>query len=414
MWRSFFTSGESSRETFDRIIANLAANGILEWEGPASPSFARRDRLVPDFRGYDSSPGRLARPVAVGVTLTNRCDVSCRYCYAGKEPSPEMDLHQLRTVFDELAENEIFGVDIYGGDLFARPDILSILTQMVERDFVFSCSTKYRLSEPMAARLAELGVGRKGVPPHRLRPLQISIDSADPDMASRLAGRSGYLERTIESVKNVTAFGLAPRIKAVLTALNADAAEDLVALFTDLGVTEFQFVQYGRSFYRPDESLFLSLDRKLALRSAAERLRMRYPGHSIAIQQELSMGGARTGSWERWRKRSICSGGRLTMLIKANGDVTLCEQVPHGPPFVVGNVLRQGVLGVWNSAELAAFLHPPRELFHGSICFDCEVFPACHDERLGYCYRDTLFSYGAIYDAPPDCPRQTAVGLRQV
>ena len=102
------------------------------------------------------------------------------------------------------------------------------------------------------------------------------------------------------------------------------------------------------------------------------------------------------------------------MLIKANGDVTLCEQVPHGPPFVVGNVSRQGVLGVWNSAELAAFLHPPQELFRGSVCFDCEAFPSCHDDRLGYCYRDTLFSYGTIYNAPPDCPRQTAVGLRQI
>lgn len=414
LWRSFSGTAEIPTEAFDKLISGLVGNGILEWEGPASSSFLHRKNLIPDFSNYHRPSGRLDRPLGVFVTLTNRCDVNCRYCYAERRHSDEMDRNQLRTLFDDLATNNIFCVDIYGGDLFARKDIFGILEDMVEREFVFYISTKSHLSPEDARRLAELGIGRRDVPVYAQRPLQFSVDSSDPAMASSLVRRDGFLERIIESVRSAVAAGMAPRIKAVLTSLNSEAAEDLVALFTQFGVDDFQFVQYGLSYYRPDPSLLLSREQKLALSGVRECLHARYPNLRLTVQNELSMGGSRTKTWEDWRQRSVCSGGRLNMVVKPNGDVTVCEQVPHQPPFVVGNVVRQGLLGVWDSKEMYAFLNPSRELFSSAICYTCKEFTNCHDNQLGYCYRDALFNYGTMYEAPSDCPRQTNIGLRQV
>jgi MoaA/NifB/PqqE/SkfB family radical SAM enzyme len=63
---------------------------------------------------------------------------------------------------------------------------------------------------------------------------------------------------------------------------------------------------------------------------------------------------------------------------------------------------------VWKSPRLLDFLYPEREKFEGTVCFDCSQFDECigPEGLRGYCYRDALFYYGSIYDAPPECPWQ--------
>ena len=101
------------------------------------------------------------------------------------------------------------------------------------------------------------------------------------------------------------------------------------------------------------------------------------------------------------------------MIVKPNGDVTLCEQMPNSPSFVVGNIFEEGIVGVWRSQRVLDFIYPPREAFAGTVCFDCLEFDECHDTK-GYCFRDALYSYGTMYDAQPECPRQSKIPPRYV
>ena len=101
------------------------------------------------------------------------------------------------------------------------------------------------------------------------------------------------------------------------------------------------------------------------------------------------------------------------MLVQPNGDVTLCDQIPHSENHVVGNAFEEGILGVWNSQRLRHFLYPSREEFEGTVCYACTDFELCHKWQ-GYCYRDSLFYFQTRFDAPPDCPRQTKTAPRQI
>jgi radical SAM protein with 4Fe4S-binding SPASM domain len=179
-----------------------------------------------------------------------------------------------------------------------------------------------------------------------------------------------------------------------------------------MGVEHFQFVQYSRSHYRHDDSLFLSKKHKEFVFNFSLSIRQKYPGITINIQKDLSTGGRRNLSWMDWKNRSVCSGGRSNMIIHPNGDVTLCEQVPHNKKFVVGNVFKEGVLGVWNSQSVLDFIYPVHEVFKGTVCYDCPEFDECHGNK-GYCYSDVLSSYGTIYDAQPECPLQTKMPIRE-
>ncbi len=397
-------------ERIDQIFDELMSiKGFLALDGETSPSlYGSLEHLLPDFANYRFPAARLERPLSVMIAFTNRCACNCRYCYAERHSCEEADVDQWIQVFDELAENEIFLVDIAGGDILVREDSLDILGEMVSRDFTFFLSTKSFVSPNKAERLAEMGIGRLDTPIYLRRRVQVSIDSADDDIASFLARHPHYFQKAAQTTKNLLQAGISPRLKCVLTSFNADAPKKLVGYFSDLGVTTFDFVYYTKSYYRHEDALFLSAEQKLRLHEISEGLKLDYPALDITFQDETTTNKPLDMTCEQWYSRAVCSGGRSNMIIQPNGDVTLCDQVPHRGPFIIGNVFNQGVVAVWKSKKLLDFLYPEREKFAETVCFGCSEFDDCigRNGQRGHCYRDALFYYGSIYDAPPECPWQ--------
>jgi radical SAM protein with 4Fe4S-binding SPASM domain len=414
LWNSVvFPFSNQGKPDFDEVYAGLSKlPGFIGEDGPISPSLlGDRTRLIPVLSSYEIPRERLLRPLNVNISFTERCRTDCIYCYAERSPNnPDIDFIKMCELLDQLESNEIFIVDVTGGDLFSRANVGDILQQMVKRDFVFYLSTKCYISRELADLMAELGIGRKDVLPHLQRTLQLSVDSADSQIASYLVRRPHFLEQMIDSVSNLVRAGISPLVKCVLSSFNSQTPRDLVKLFSNLGVVDFQFVQYGRSYYRHKDELFLSADTKKHLTREFQEIREEFPGLNIAYEDNPPV---ENNTWEEWHNRSICSGGRVSMLVKGNGDVTLCDQIPHIPGHVVGNVFKQGILGVWRSQALTDFLHPPQNRFEKTVCYNCPEFDNCHTGK-GYCYRDSLFAYGSLYDSPPNCPAQKKAHRRTI
>jgi MoaA/NifB/PqqE/SkfB family radical SAM enzyme len=400
---------------FDEMAENLLSTGdlIVPNGEPSRSVTLEKTLLVPDFARYDFPVKRLERPIIITLGFTNRCVCDCIYCYAERSSCEEYGLTRWKDVFDEIASNRINLVDIGGGDVFTRKDVFEIFEEMTLREFTFFVSTKSHINRYYAERLYDMGIGRYDVPRRLIRPVQVSIDSADPEQAAVMIRSPGYFQRASETVSNLVRAGISPRVKAVLTALNATAAEGLVRHFSALGATKFHFAQYHRSQFRHDDRLFLSYEQKLRLRETAERLRSRFPELELNFQDDLTTGGPKNVKWEEWRRRPICSSGRSKMLAKPDGNVILCEQAPRDERFIVGNIFEEGVIGVWNSQRTLDFIFPSREKFRGTTCYDCGEFDDCNGFR-GYCYRDSYCSYGTVHDAQPECPRQTKVPIRCV
>jgi MoaA/NifB/PqqE/SkfB family radical SAM enzyme len=404
---------ESLRD-LDEVVRNLMApDEIIGLTGAPSDSFKDKKKIpLPDFNHYRWPVERTSVPVSAQVDLTNRCVADCRYCYAERNSCRELTTAEWIGIFDQFSNLAIRIVDMAGADPFMRPDVFDLLRAMVERDFTFSVSTKSHISPVWARRLAELGIGRDQ-PGVVARGLQVSVDSVDNQLASWLTGVNNYLERAKSTTANLVAAGLNPRIKCVMTPYNWDQAEQIVDLFSSLGARRFQFVQYGRSIYRHSDDLFLTREQKLNLSESMPRLVAQHPDLEIVFQDDTGESKTNEQIKEDWQQRAICTGGRAALLVLPNGDVSLCEQIPHIPANVVGNLLRESLLEIWNGASVDSFIHPDRSRFEGTVCSSCPDFDECHVGR-GYCYRDALSAFGSLYDAPPACPRQEKVPLRLV
>ena len=356
IWSGRLGSPRQSADLFRQVIHTLRHDmGVLATSGPASPSLlVNPDRLIPDFADYCSKPLRLDRPLTAGLAITNRCNCNCLYCFAERRRCRERPLADWRRVLDDLVANEICMVEIMGGDLFVRPDAMTVLEELVSRGLDFRLSTKSLVRPEQARRMAAMGIGLPDPPRHLRRLVQVSLDSTDDETASLLTGRPGYLPIATRTVRALLDAGIVPGVKCVLTGHNADAAPGIVRRFSELGVVSFTFVLYGRSYYRHSDDLFYPPAAKAKIRDTMSAMREQFPDCRF-LWQGLD---PPKPTWKMWRARNMCSGGRIGMVIQPNGDVTLCDQVPHVPANVVGNVFRQGVVGVWQSKRVDDFLFP--------------------------------------------------------
>jgi len=408
------TDGQSAEE-IEIVAAELAhLDGFFSLEGPRSLSFDKpMECLIPDVANYTMTPHRMLRPITITISFTNRCQCNCIYCYAEREPCAERSLDEWIPILDEIAENGITLVDIGGADIFCRKDALEIMEEFDKRNFSFFVSTKSHISPRQAERMADLNIGNNDVPHWAQRPMQVSLDSTDSRLASFLAQHKDYLFKAEDSLRNLIEAGVSPRVKAVLTSYNADAPLEMVRRLAPMGINEFHFVQYSRGFYRHNDKLFLTLEQKKRLIEMERQIKEEFPDILIFMQKDLTTGGPRNLTPDIWSKRPTCSGGRTKMLIKPDGAVTLCEQIPNKPTFTMGNVFEDGVMGVWNSDAIHRFNHPSPKLFENSVCHGCTDFEKCIYIK-GWCFRDSLACYGTIYEAPPDCPHQTRMPPRAI
>jgi len=152
-------------------------------------------------------------PVSLRVSVTDRCDLHCRYC-RGPEgvpiaPGERCIAYEEIVAFVRLLARG-FGlskVRITGGEPLVRRDIVDLVDMLARLNLPDLALTTngQRLSE-LAAPLREAGLDR----------VNVSLDSLDPETYRTLT-RGGDLKRTLAGIEAALAAGLAPvKLNAVV------------------------------------------------------------------------------------------------------------------------------------------------------------------------------------------------------
>ncbi len=344
---------------------------------------------------------RLDAPLSLLLLPCNSCDTDCIYCYAERKPikrNEHLTVSRWKELIDEAASAEIRIATFSGGDPVRYPGILSIIDQLIAREFIFSMTTKAHVSLPFASRLLEMGYGK--------RDFQVSIDAWSDNLADHMVKRPGYKAIAVDSIRNLLRRGIRVRTNSVCTPLNLHDVPNLLMNLAKLGVRKSSIAIYGRSLFRHDDALFLSEENIAWLRERVEEVRKLFPDYDIKFNGATIDYNAipEEEKTRRWKDRAHCSGGSSAMTICADGRVILCEQMPQEEQYSAGNVKTQGLIEVWNSNRMKELAFPPKEKFNGTVCEDCEEFDECHYE-YGYCFRDALNAYGTVFGPPPNCPK---------
>jgi len=349
---------------------------------------------------------KLAFPISILWLVTNRCSVKCQYCYMHR-PELRQDEHlpweRVRELIYEAHREGTMEITLSGGDPLCYPHLFEFLDLLEELGFPpMDLPTKTYVSVETAKRLAKYRI---------LRSLQFSIDSTVPEVADFIVQSPGFCEKTLESIRNALNAGIiAIHTKSVITPYTLPTLPKLYRDMKALNVKKIMMATYCRSGYWHKEKLFNHTDDYQWLDREILKLRQEFPDDDIQYQNGSPSMTPLTVEQRagRWPNRNRCTAGRERLTICANGKVVACEQMPEREEDYVGDLRVQSIREVWESEKLDRYLvHPPRDRFRGTVCYDCDEFTHCQSV-LGTCVRDSCIHYGTRWAPVPNCPRASA------
>ena len=325
----------------------------------------------------------LEAPICLTWEWTYACNLQCVHCLSssGRRDPRELDKAQMRAVVDELAEMQVFYINVGGGEPMLRRDFFELVEHCVASGVGVKFSTNGgMLTADKARRLAAMDYVD----------VQISLDGVDAVTNDRVRGEGSYalVRRAMDHLVDAD-FGPF-KISVVMTRDNVgqvDRYEDLARQYgAELRLTRFRPSGRGTDTWsqlHPTHAQQLFLYRWLFERPHV------LTGDSFFHLSALG---------EPLPGLNLCGAGRVVCLIDPVGDVYACPFVLHDD-FRAGSVLDPGgFAAVWRSSTLFRELRQPQS---AGACASCGSYDACQ----GGCMAAKFFT-GLPLDGPdPECVR---------
>ncbi len=165
------------------------------------------------------------------VSVTNRCNLNCLYCFApGNESLPAeqriLSLDELLLLVECFVELGVVKVRITGGEPLIRKGLITFIQKVANLDHLsdLSLTTNGTLLKRYATGLKEAGIKR----------INVSLDTLNPQKFRRITGR-GDIDRVLSGIEEALKVGLSPlKINTVvMRGINDDELYDFVRLCLD-------------------------------------------------------------------------------------------------------------------------------------------------------------------------------------
>ncbi|MDT0576058.1 GTP 3',8-cyclase MoaA [Croceicoccus sp. F390] len=274
----------------------------------------------------------------VRVSVTDRCDLRCRYCMAEKMTfMPRRDLLSFEDIIvlaDVLISRGVRRIRLTGGEPLVRRDVMQLVDELGSRIGKGLDELTLTTNGTQLAGHAE-GLFAAGV-----RRINVSLDSLDPERFSRIT-RRGRLDQVLDGIEAAAATGLAIKINMVaLAGVNADEFDRMLAWCSARGfdLTLIETMPLGEiEDHRP--KCYLSLQDVLAdLQKSWTLIPSLHRSGGPARYYDVAPSGTRLGLITPM-SHNFCDGCNR-IRIAATGTVYGC--LGHEQKVELRDILRQG------------------------------------------------------------------------
>jgi len=318
----------------------------------------------------ESSPSAAWRPVYLRLSVTDRCNLRCRYCrpaqsnakFTAAGLATDEELLALIALLDE--QFPVFKVRITGGEPLLRPGLPGLIEairgQLPKAELAMTTNAVLLRQHAVAVRRAGVEF------------LNTSLDTLSPELCKELT-RGGDLLTIVDGIRAAHDAGFPQiRINTVLMRnYNGDSLPSLVRFAAELGC-EIRFIElmpfgegaaiYDREFLSADEALesleaqFTNLG-PLPRSSTARRHRLSVDGHELAIGFITNISHPFCDGCDRTR---LDSRGRLYACLRTVQGVDLLTPYRAGRIDIVRALIRGEVpnktipVGMWPTHDMVS------------------------------------------------------------
>lgn len=163
--------------------------------------------------------------------LTFRCNLACAHCSVHSAPwvdtSEDLTTEECMQVIEQMAELNVGGALLTGGEFLIRPDALQILRALGEKGIQAGVETNGVRFPPGFLELA------RELQSKRLFSTTISLDGGTKETHERLRGPRSF-DRTVAGLRLLKEHGIRFHVQCVLNNANYHTIPDLYALAAEL------------------------------------------------------------------------------------------------------------------------------------------------------------------------------------
>lgn len=325
------------------------------------------------------------------------CNLSCSYCYLGKQTSEaalkrdaERAVNTLRHTLDALRDAGVlaFNVSLHGGEVTTLPpDVLDALFGMVRAHYREHFDALNALGHRKSAPHIKTNLFRFAPLIELFERHKVSI-SASIDLPLALherhrttRGGTGWLPRTLENIRLLARY---PHAKKISATLSSEHLQDMQALVDDIWFIHrelgFDMNQFNLMFAFGSELNRAAKGEAVLTPATPEQQQRLYDTlHAAFMGTELEEGLRR--HWFDEFTPGYCTNaancGERFYLLQSDGSVYSCVRGQGIPEFRYGNVFEQPILDILdNGARQIRQIHQA----HGfdSACQGCGHLSTCH------------------------------------
>jgi SynChlorMet cassette radical SAM/SPASM protein ScmE len=333
---------------------------------------------------------RTAFPTTVDIALTGKCNLRCKHCNTSDTWAldEELDLGGWVKVLDQLKEEKIFNLTIFGGEPFAYPEINGFLKLLNDYPMRVNILTNGTLIDANTVKYLKKM--------RFLENLQVSIDGSCPEVHDWQRGE-GSFDKAINGVKLLIDENVPVKIKAIVNKHSCGDIENMVKLALSLGLRGMDFgdaVECGRAAVFASDMSFQGEVHRLMMETVF-RMKEKYPDFAIGgtLGQKKEMledfyahgpGQGKRGTF------STCPAGQSTLSIRSDGKVVPCSAFWT---FICGDIRKDSLRDIWDNSERLNTIRAIADeklTDHDPECEKCDYLTYCN----GGCRACAYYSSG--------------------
>lgn len=388
---------------FDGINYVFPKNTLIVY---SDNNFEKRNKLDFESLIYENLDLRHKRhftPTDITLMVNTICATDCFYCYADRriKMNCKISFERIKELINEAKEFQARSFNILGGEFFLYKKWRELLTELQKNGFSPYISTKVALNEGEVKDLKNIGI----------KDLQVSIDTLIPShLKDILKTKDSYLEKLKNSLLLYEKYDIKIIVHTIINSKN-DNVIDLESVFDFIrnlkNIKSWRIDLAEASLYhqnpfdnfKPDYS---KIEQLYDFVKAVD-----FPINYDNIVPRKNRKFTYQEKLDNFKNRSVCSANYSHLFILPDGKVTSCEEFYWHPDFLLGDVLEQSLLDIWNS-EKSSYLYniPQTDIPKDSLCSSCNDYEKCRSfEQI--CYRDVMKAHGKDKWYYPDirCPK---------
>ena len=353
-----------------------------------------------------------ASPVLADISLTNRCNLKCEYCYASAGDNEykveELTFDNYSKLFNQMDDMNIHRISLSGGEPFSRSDFFDILEEAGKHKFaIIINSNGTMITEQIAKQLVQ----------YRFDRICITIDGSCEEVHDAIRGKGSFL-KAIEGIKNLQKFGLPVSTLFTLNKKNIDDLIDSIKLNEALGIRYMSVMVMCPTGRAASGDLLITKKRWYPIFLKLSEMKEK---NEISLNFKIVPPNESSVFWlfyfplkhynrlellKYWNQDAnvdnlcevSCQAGLKAVSIMCNGDVYGCDLMIGIDAFKAGNVLKESLQDIWTNSKVFNKL---RNIEKKKLVGKCRT---CKYEWCGGGCRSAAYNLdGSIYGSDLSC-----------